>query len=315
MRNATIIYNPSATGMNDETLKCMENILLKQDLKVKSLESKYPGNTIELVKKANEKSDLIFTMGGDGTLGEAFRAFGDINQKAYYAHMSVGTANDTADNLHLLKGNVYSSMKLYENLNNCAIVPVDLITANEIPFSYVSCCGTFTNLTYETPKSFKKQFGKTGYYMFSGLIGLSTIPDIVKRPLKISYDMNGKTRVTEAITMIVSNTKTFAGFKIFPKANISDGMFEVTVLRKAPGLKSAKLISELLYKDAQNFNPKAYEKYIDMFQTNNFKITFDSGEPKAGFNHDGDHTFVSLDDNNTIEYKIKKKVKMLLPKN
>ena len=166
---ATIIYNPNATGMNEDVLKSMNMTLSKQGIEVSEEMSRYPGNSIELVKDANEESDLIVTMGGDGTLGEAFRAFGEVEQRSNYAHISTGTANDTADNLGLYQGSVYSSVKLYENLNKCMIVPVDMITANGIPFSYVSCCGTFTNLTYETPKSFKKTFGKMGYYIFSGL--------------------------------------------------------------------------------------------------------------------------------------------------
>ena len=313
MEKASIIYNPNATGMSDEVLKSMETVLEKQGLDVNCMESRYPGNTIELVKKADKNSDLVVTMGGDGTLGEAFRAYGEIEQLSYYAHMSTGTANDTAENLGLLKGNIFSSIKLYENLNRCMVVPVDMICANGVPFSYVSCCGTFTNLTYETPKSFKKRFGKAGYYMFSSLMGLSTLPDIIYKPLKVSYDFNGENKVTEALTILVSNTKTFAGFRLFPSANITDGIFEVTVLRDVPGIKTFKLIFDLLYKDSKNFDIKKFSKFIDTFQTDNFKITFDNGEPKAGFNHDGDHAFVSLDDNNTIEYKIDKKIKMLLP--
>ena len=149
--------------------------------------------------------------------------------------------------------------------------------------------------------------------MFSSLMGLSTLPDIIYKPLKVSYDFNGENKVTEALTILVSNTKTFAGFRLFPSANITDGIFEVTVLRDVPGIKTFKLIFDLLYKDSKNFDIKKFSKFIDTFQTDNFKITFDNGEPKAGFNHDGDHAFVSLDDNNTIEYKIDKKIKMLLP--
>jgi diacylglycerol kinase (ATP) len=314
MKNVNIIYNPNATGMTDEVLKCMESTFKNQGLNVSSLESKYPGNTIELVKKANEEADLIMTMGGDGTLGEAFLALGEEKQKALYSHMGTGTANDTASNFGLFKGKPYSSMKLYDNVNKCLVTDVDMLTANDIPFGYVSCCGTFTNLTYETPKSFKKRFGKKGYYLFSGIMGLTTIPDIKHKPLMISYDINGNEIVTSALTLLVSNTKTFAGFKLFPKASITDGLFEVTVLKKIPVKRLANFSSELLKKDSLNFDIHNYPEYIDTFQTDNFKVTFDSGQPKAGFNHDGDQSFVPLDDDNTLEYKVSKKVKMLLPK-
>ena len=310
---AAVIYNPNATGMNNDVLDDMNNTLVDQGIKVDELESKYPGQSIELVKEANEDNDLIVTMGGDGTLGEAFRAFGEVEQKSNYAHIATGTANDTASNLGLVKGSSHLSIKLYENLNNCMVVPVDMITANGVPFSYVSCCGAFTNLTYETPKSFKKTFGKMGYYIFSGLIGLSCIPDVIHKPLQIKYKIDDTEKEISALTMIVSNTKTFAGFKLFPDAKINDGVFEVTVLKGLPGFKTLKALPELLYKDGENFDIHEYSKYIDTFQTDDFSVTFENGEPRLGFNHDGDHAFVSLDDDNTLEYKVSKKVKMLLP--
>lgn len=314
MEKASIVFNPNATGMNMEVLNAMEYTLVKQGIDVKTLESKYPGNTISLVKEANENSDFILTMGGDGTLGEAFRAFNEIDQKVYYAHMATGTANDTASNLGLFKGNIYSSMKLYENLNECMVMDVDMLTAGDVAFAYVSCCGTFTNLTYETPKSFKKRFGKKGYYLFSGLMGLSTLPDVIHKPLKISYEYQGKEIVTNALTLLVSNTKSFAGFNLFPNASIDDEKFEVTILKSLPGKSTLNAITKLLYKDAEKFDIHKYSKYIDSFVTDDFKVTFDSGEPKAGFNHDGDHAYVSLDEYNTLEYKVNKKVKMLLSK-
>lgn len=310
---ADIIYNPNATGMNEEVLKSMNMILTNQGVDVFELESRYPGQAIELVKKANEDSDLLVTMGGDGTLGEAFRAFGETIQRCNYVHIATGTANDTASNLGLYQGSVYSSMKLYENLNRCMVVDVDMLTANNVPFAYVSCCGTFTNLTYETPKSFKKTFGKMGYYMFSGLIGLSCLPDVIHKPLKISYEVNGERKIIPALTMLVSNTKTFAGFELFPDARIDDGRFEVTVLKGLPGRKTLRALSELLYKDGKNFDINKYSKYIETFQTDNFKVIFESGEPRLGFNHDGDHAFVSLNDDNSLDYRVFKKVKMLLP--
>ena len=310
---AAIIYNPNATGMNDEVLRSMNMTLTNQNVIVSEMQSRYQGETVELVKRANEDNDLIVTMGGDGTLGEAFRAFGEINQKALLSHISTGTANDTASNLGLYPGSVYASVRLYDNLNNLMVLPVDMLTANELPFAYVSCCGTFTNLTYETPKSFKKTFGKMGYYMFSGLVGLSCAPDVIHKPLKISYEKDGEKVITDAMTMLVTNSKTFAGFKLFPSASISDGIFEVTILKGLPGMKTPKALSELLYKDGEKFNIHNYSKYIDTFKTDNFKVIFESGEPRLGFNHDGDHAFIDLDEDNAVEYKVSKKIKMLLP--
>ncbi len=66
---AAIVYNPNATGMNDEVLRSMNMTLANQNVIVSEMQSRYPGETVELVKKANEDNELIVTMGGDGTLG------------------------------------------------------------------------------------------------------------------------------------------------------------------------------------------------------------------------------------------------------
>ena len=84
---ASIIYNPNATGMNEDVLKSMNMTLSKQGIMVNEFESRYPGHTVELVKKVNDDSDLIVTMGGDGTLGEAFRGLGDMDQKSLISHI------------------------------------------------------------------------------------------------------------------------------------------------------------------------------------------------------------------------------------
>ena len=307
-----IIYNPNATGLSNPVLNKACNTFRNYGT-VKIYPSRYPGNTIELVKKANEECNYIVTMGGDGTMGEAYIALGEIDQKAQYSHISVGTANDTADNLGLYKGRQFASIDLFRNKNNLDEVYVDMLTAGGVPFAYVSCCGTFTNLTYETPKSFKQNFGKLGYYMFSGIMGLTTVPDIIHKPLKIEYEKDGELIRTDAMTLIVSNSKTFGGFKLFKDAKINDGIFEVSIIKSIPRLRLPEFLYKLFKDDAEGLDLKKYSKYIESFKTNEFNVTFLEENPKIRFNHDGDKTFVSLNSDNSLKYEVKKKVKMLIP--
>lgn len=307
-----IVYNPNATGFDRFVLNraCMT---FNKYGKVKIYPSRYPGNVIELVKKANEECDYIVTLGGDGTMGEAYIGLGEIEQKAHYSHISVGTANDTADNLGLYKSMKMASIDLFGKEDELKEVDVDMLGAGDVPFAYVSCCGTFTNLTYETPKSFKENFGKLGYYMFTGMMSLTTVPDIIHKPLKLEYQKNGENIITDAMTMIVSNSKTFGGFKLFKDAKIDDGIFEVTIIKNAPKKELISFLYKLFTKDGEKLNLNDYPKYIDSFTTDEFNVTFLNGEPKLGFNHDGDQSFVTLNDDNSLNYKVLKKVKMLIP--
>lgn len=308
----SVIYNPNATGLDKVVLDCAYQNFKSQNMKVKLCESKYPGNVIKLVKQANKNSDLIVSLGGDGTLGEVFKAFGETKQKANYIHIPTGTANDTADNFKLYKGNPIKSIELFSNINNCDLKEVDMVTAGTVPFGYVSCCGTFTNLTYDTPEIFKKRFGKIGYYMYSGIMAFTTLPDIIHKPLKLTYQKDGGLITTEALTMIVSNSKAFAGFNIFKDANITDGLFEVNILKKLPKKDLIPILYNL-FDEKNPFDTKKYPKYIDSFTTDNFKVKFETENQNVHFNHDGDHVLMPLDSDNSLEYKVSSKIKMLLP--
>lgn len=311
--SVAIVYNPNATGFDISVLNraCMT---FNKYGTVKIYPSRYPGNVIELVKKANDECDYIVTLGGDGTMGEAYLALGEVDQKAYYSHISVGTANDTADNLGLYKGMQMASIDLFRRESELEEVNVDMLGAGDVPFAYVSCCGTFTNLPYETPKSFKKNFGKFGYYMFTGMMGLTTVPDVMHKPLKLEYSKNGEIVSTDAMTLIVSNSRTFAGFKLFKDAKIDDGIFEITVIKAVPKKELIPFLYKLFTNDGEKLDITSYPKYIDSFSADEFNVTFLNGEPKLGFNHDGDQSFVTLNDDNSLDYSVLKKVKMILPK-
>lgn len=308
-----VVYNPNATGFDNNVLNRACRVFSKYG-SVRIYTSTKPGETVDLVKKANDECDYIVTLGGDGTMGEAYLALGSVVQKALYSHISVGTANDTADNLGLYKGKKIESIDLFESEDNLVEKDVDMLKAGSVPFAYVSCCGTFTNFTYETPKSLKQKFGKLGYYLFSGLMGVTTIPDILSRPLKLEYLKNGQKIKTNALTLIVSNSKTFGGFNLFRNAKITDGIFEVTVLKKAPTLDLIPFINSLFQNDGADLDLSDYSDYIDSFSTDSFDVSFLNGMPKEGFNHDGDQSDVALNENNSLKYKVGKKVKMILPK-
>ena len=310
---ATIVYNPYATGFNKEVLNKAYANFRNQGMNVQTFKSTYSGKLPKLVKKANEESDIIVTLGGDGTLGEAFEAFNEVDQKASYIHIPTGTSNDTADNLNLHKGYPIKSLNLYTNINDCKEEDVDIVTANDVPFGYVSCTGTFTDFTYNTPSILKKLLGKLGYYAFAGVSGITKIPEMLIPSLRLKYQTNGKSKTTDALAFFVSNSKTFGGFKLFKDAKITDGLFEVTVIKKLPEKELLEILRELFLNNCNNLDVNKYPEYFDSFTTNNFKVAMLKGKKQVDFNHDGDKKIIPLKKDRTIEYKTTKKVKMLLP--
>ena len=310
---AVIVYNPKATGFNKEVLNRAYANFRKQGMSVQTSKSTHQGQLPELVKKANKENDIIVTLGGDGTLGEAFEAFNEVDQNARYIHIPTGTSNDTADNLSLHKGYPIESLNLYSNIKECREEDVDIVTANGVPFGYVSCTGTFTDFTYNTPSILKQVLGKLGYYTFAGVSGITKIPEMLNPSLRLKYQVDSKNKITNALTFFVSNSKTFGGFKLFKDAKITDGLFEVTIIKKLPKKELLEILHELFLNDCKNLDISKYSEYIDSFTTDNFKVTMLKGKSEVDFNHDGDKKIIPLKKDRTIEYKTTKKVKMLLP--
>ncbi len=303
-----VLYNPKASGMNAEVLeKVRKELQIVGEVTLK--ESTYKGHIIDLIKESNETSDWIITLGGDGTFGEAFKGLDDVTQKANYTHISMGTANDTAHNFNLAPGNIDKSLEL---LKKAEETDVDMISVNDIPFGYVSALGAFSKVTYSTPAYLKKTLGKFGYYLFSGISCLSEVPNLFN-PMQIRYSKNGEIIYTKALTTIVSNTTTFGGFKLYPSAKINDGLFEVTILKSLPIGKMNQILPELMENGAQNFDIASYPENLDTFQTDYLEISSDSFKEKESLNHDGDECQIPLEDDK-LTYKVKKKLKMLLPR-
>ena len=48
--------------------------------------SMYESHLIELVKESDDNDTLGITLGGDWTVGEAYKAYNKIDQKGLYAH-------------------------------------------------------------------------------------------------------------------------------------------------------------------------------------------------------------------------------------
>lgn len=307
MEKCSIIYNPISTGFNSSILENIKKKFQAKGIKAKLIKSRFAGHVPEIIKEENENADLIITLGGDGTIGEAIRGFQECKQSALYSHISTGTANDVRNNFGLDSNPNKATDLILEGEEQT----MDIVTVNDVAFGYVSCFGALTNIPYETKFALKKHLGKNGYI-------ISAIPEILKlltgsiHTYNITYDKNGEEITGECLLAAISNSKGFGGIDVYPNANIDDGNFEVLIIKKI----SSELIGALLHDYLNNnFDLNNYQNHLDFFTTDNLTITFNEQVPEKPIDNDGDMASVSLDDNNrTLNYKTNGKVKMLLPK-
>lgn len=308
MRKMAVIYNPVATGMQRLSLEKIKKIFNKR-WKTDLLESKKSGDTPKLVKKANDDYDWIVTMGGDGTMGEAIRALNKVSQHGVYSHIPVGTTNDIANNLGMRGYDPYTLIEKMTDSSGFKMINMDALEVNDRAVGYISACGAFTDITYRTPRTLKKYFGTLGYYAMAGMMVPEIVQDLTKKPLKLRYFRNNKIYETEALTLLVSNSRNFAGLNLYPKASISDGKFEVAILRKVPFLRLLDFGLEVTNYNDGNFKIEDYADYIDYFQTDKFEVMIDTD--KTSLNNDGDEYKTDL---KNVRYDIKKKIKVMVPK-
>ena len=102
LKNCIIIYNPVSTGFEENSVNLIAKTVKDNNIEPYFMKSMYEGHVKELVKEADDKNNLIITLGGDGTVSEAYQALNEIKQKGLYSHVPTGTTNDMAKNYMLL---------------------------------------------------------------------------------------------------------------------------------------------------------------------------------------------------------------------
>ncbi len=302
IRSCTVIYNPVASSFNNEKLEQVVQRLKQEGIEPTVIKSNKEGHVIPLVKKYNPLCDLILTMGGDGTVGEAFQGFHGQEQHALYTHISTGTTNDVIANFDLVANDMLASL---DRILAGRVREIDIMSVNGDPFAYISAFGYVTSVPYLTPNSMKRHFGYAGYVAFG-------MKEVLKGPRKfqISYTKNGELIESSAIMGIISNTKNFSGIRIYPDADIGDGQFEVLLIKSA----NLKLIATLLHDFLTNSAKlDSYGERFEVFRTNELILSFDNKKMKIDLCNDGDRYKTPRDENLTLHYTISGKVKMLLP--
>lgn len=306
LKTCSIIYNPISTGFKPSHLSFIADRCLEKGLKPKLCQSERAGHVVSLVRDENVPSNLILTMGGDGTLGEALKGFDD-EQLALYSHISTGTANDTKQNFGLDKTSITGSIDL---ILNGKVRNLDVVCVNDEVFGYVSCFGAFTHIPYNTPNKLKKMFGKAGY----GMAAVPSIFDSFRNGIpsyQVTYESNGVKKTVPCLLGAISNSKGFGGVNVYKNAKLDDGKFEVLLVNSISSKLLFDVVNDFYH---NNIDLDRYGDSLSVFQTDDLAIHFDEDIPSYKIDNDGDEASFSLNDNNrTLHYKTKGKVKMLLP--
>lgn len=303
--NFSIIYNPIATKFSQPALDHLIFKFVERGLTLNAvIKSEYPGHVIPLIKKLDPVSDYLITLGGDGTVNEAIRAFNEIEQHSIYAHISVGTTNDMANNFNLYRHNPIKSIDKLATQGVDSMM--DSILVNGEPVAYVSAFCYVAPIPFLVKPKLKKVLGHAAYVV-------SALPVIARKPefVKITYTANGETKSIRTCLGLITTSKGMGGITLYPHADQNDGKFEVFFLKKiSPSIIPPTFAQYCLDK----VNLADYVQYADVFSTDELTVRFDGILPKYAVDNDGNKAEFELSlHDNVLHYTMGKKIKIFRP--
>ncbi len=218
-KTCLIIYNPrSGKGKVKEKIEVYKKILEENNYEIDIVATKGMGFATEAVVAA-EYHDIVFSVGGDGTLNEVVRGNMMRSKKLTICPLPSGTCNDVATML----GYGTDPVKNMELALSGEIRNMDICTINDTPFVYVVGMGKFMNIPYETKSSDKRRAGYLAYLKD----GIKEALDKLRR-YKAEIEIDGEKMDGYYSLIMVSNSDHVAGVDKFHKnVCLNDGEMEV----------------------------------------------------------------------------------------
>lgn len=202
------------------------------------------GHAASLAREAAEReTDLVITMGGDGTVHEVINGLAGTNTAL--AVLPSGTGNDYARNLKIPQ----DPLKALHVLHKGSRQRIDLGILNSTYFINMAGLGFDAAVARQVNKG--KYFNGTPAYLAA--IGKTLVS---YQSIEIELTIDGHT-LNETITMIaVANGEHVGGgIRMVPGAEMADGLLDVCVVKEASPWEILKTLP-LLYKGGHLKHPK-----------------------------------------------------------
>lgn len=296
MKKCVIIMNPeSGKKKKIKTYQEFYDILRKYGYDAEIIFTKAKGDAKKIIQSLDEKTSLVISGGGDGTLNEIVS--GNVLRKKplTIAPLPLGSTNDVG-NMYGLNKNVYENLEI---LLQGKAKKVDVCYINDTPFIYVACLGDYIDMAYATPRSLKKRYGKIAYILY----GFQQLRNKINQ-YNIKYKVDNIEYEGTYSFIFISNSSRIAGQPdVYYDVKLDDNMFEVALANiktKKDMIKILVLISTMDVKDIPD---------ITYYQTNNFEIEFLNG-PKTSWCIDGEEYKSS---SKKFKFNVKQNMKMLVP--
>lgn len=233
MKKLLYIYNPNAGRQRSrEVLSDALETLAGQGYALTVFPTAGSGDAKDAAFRLAADYDRVVCCGGDGTLNEVVSGLLKLPEESrpVVGYLPMGSANDFARNLNLPKS-VTDQAKLAAAAEGHF---VDIGLSSDLPFTYVTAFGLFTEVSYATPQTMKNMLGHFAYL----LEGAGSLVSVPSYHMTITAD-GGQSIEGDFIYGMVGNTVSVGGVMSLPKnlVKTDDGQFEVLLVRKPRSLK------------------------------------------------------------------------------
>ncbi len=259
-----LLINPNAgKGQYKTALADIINEFCAADIIPSIFFSRYPGHIIEIVKDHALEYDMVVCMGGDGTLSELANGMVCLPEQRPIGYIPMGTANDVAKTLGLdSKQPIISARRII----NGSPIPFDIGQFGpDKYFTYIAAFGAFTEVSYATPQEYKQTLGHLAYM----LEAIKQLPKLSAQKAIVEYD-DGVIK-DDFIFGAVTNSTSVAGLLRLDsnKVSLSDGMFEVLLIKAPQAIKDLnEIITSIL---SNNYN----QNNVIFLKSSEVRIMFD----------------------------------------
>ena len=242
-----VIVNPAA-GQGQPVLNTINAVFQAVSLDWEVFITRKAGDARRLTRQALKAgADLVIAFGGDGTVMEA--ASGLIESQVPLAILPGGTGNAFAAEFGI-PVNLAEACELAIN-PQAALLRVDIGEINgRYHFLLRASAGFEASMVQGANQELKRRLGSFAY-IFSALQALSH-PEMAHYRLTL----DGLQIDTQGLTCILANSGSLgkAGISLLPDIDVSDGLLDVLVVRKADLPSLISLVTNVVTENEQRKN-------------------------------------------------------------
>jgi YegS/Rv2252/BmrU family lipid kinase len=273
MKHILFIINPvSGTKRKEELVELIQTVFKSTKTVYEIKFTQYAGHAKEIANIAVEEGfDCIVAVGGDGTVNEVGSALAGTN--CLLGIIPFGSGNGLARSLHISMNPRHALSQLLQ----ASFIEIDTLSLNELFFVNIAGVGFDAKVAHAFLHQKKRgllSYIKAALSMFYQYKGIN-----------INYNHEGKWYRKEVFLMSFANSGQYGNNAyIAPKANLRDGLMDISILKPFPFYAAPGVAFSLLTKNLHK--QKYYEgfkaKAIDVETSGEEQIHIDGEAIQSG---------------------------------